>query len=192
MKKLMFYTILLLFAMVATACSADREQSKADDTNDAVPVTSHNKHEADILNTDGEKVGKATFSESADGVKIRVLAEGFEPGDKAIHIHETGKCETRDFKSAGGHFNPENKQHGSDNPRGFHAGDLPNINVSTEGKIDTEITASAVTLQAGQSNSLLDADGSSLVIHEKPDDYKTDPAGDAGDRIACAAIVEAK
>ena len=95
---------------------------------------------------------------------------------------------TAGFKSAGAHFNPANKEHGFENPKGFHIGDLPNLEVDAEGKVTAEVTTALVTLKPDVSNSLLDSDGSSLVIHEKADDYKTDPAGDSGNRIACSVI----
>lgn len=129
----------------------------------------------------------ATLSETSEGVKIELKAEGLQPGTKAIHIHETAKCEAPDFTSAGSHFNPGHRGHGFDNPKGFHAGDLPNIEISDKGTVNAVITAPEITLKAGE-KSILDADGSALVIHENADDYKTDPAGNSGARIVCGAI----
>jgi Cu-Zn family superoxide dismutase len=143
---------------------------------------------APILNAKGNKIGEVKLVDGIDGVTINIQAEGLSPGKHGIHIHETAVCTTPDFKSAGAHFNPGHKEHGFDNPKGFHLGDLPNLEVDAEGKVNAEVTTALVTLKPGVENSLLDADGSSIVIHDKVDDYKTDPAGNSGDRIACAAV----
>jgi superoxide dismutase, Cu-Zn family len=98
-----------------------------------------------------------------------------------------GKCDLPDFKSAGGHFNPTGKQHGKDNPLGSHAGDMANFDVSSDGSAHFSIVNTAVTLGSG-SNSLFHEGGTALVIHEKADDYKTDPTGNAGNRLACGVV----
>ena len=108
-------------------------------------------------------------------------------GPHAFHIHEQGNCELPGFKSAGGHFNPRGKKHGVKNPQGHHAGDLPNLVVGSDGEVEIEVIAGGVTLGPG-ANSLLSKSGTSLVIHADPDDDLTDPAGNAGARIACGAV----
>ncbi len=145
---------------------------------------------AQLKNADGETVATATFTEAAEGVVIEVRTEGLEPGLHGIHIHETGQCDPPDFKSAGGHFNPEGAMHGLENPEGPHAGDLPNLEVSDDGTASYRATTDRVTLGEGGS-SLFDSDGSALVIHADEDDQQTDPSGESGDRIACGAIVSA-
>ena len=145
---------------------------------------------APIMNTEGNEIGKVSFTESGDGVTISIQAEGLPPGVKGIHVHETGVCTPPDFTSAGGHFNPTHKEHGFDNPKGFHLGDLPNIEVDANGKVSAEVTTAEFTMKPGAANSILDSDGSALVIHENADDYKTDPSGNSGVRIACAAITK--
>lgn len=142
---------------------------------------------APLINAKGENTGEVTFVEDKDGVTITIIAEGLTPGLHGTHIHEKGVCTTPDFTSAGAHFNPSGKQHGFKNPKGFHAGDLPNIEVGEDGKVAVTMTTTDFTLKDSEI-SLLDSGGSSLVIHEKGDDYKTDPAGDSGARLACAAI----
>lgn len=154
---------------------------------DDLPAGSMQKpsYSTEIVNAKSEIIGEAVFSETEKGVIIQVKAENLEPGVKAIHIHETGKCGPPDFQTAGSHYNPKKTKHGFDNPKGYHAGDLPNITVSKTGKVNVKLTVPAVQLTA---DSLMDQDGSALVIHEKADDYKTDPAGNSGSRIACAAL----
>ncbi|HUJ26987.1 MAG TPA: superoxide dismutase family protein [Myxococcales bacterium] len=131
----------------------------------------------------GKPVGTAKLTQTAHGVLIAVELHDMKPGSHAIHLHETGKCEGPAFKSAGGHFNPAKKQHGFMTAEGPHAGDLPNIEVGPEGHARAEFIAADATMDA-----LQDADGSALVIHAKQDDYKSQPAGDAGDRVACGVI----
>ncbi|MCJ7842566.1 superoxide dismutase family protein [Lederbergia sp. NSJ-179] len=185
MKKLWF--LLLVTGMMMGACGSGEEAIPQVDE-EAIPVSGQADVHVKMMNTEEKEVGKATLKETEEGVKIHLQAEGLEPGTKAIHIHETGVCEAPDFQSAGGHFNPGGKEHGFQNPKGFHAGDLPNIEIEEDGTINVVITAPNLTLKQGEKNSLLDEDGSALVIHEKADDYKTDPAGNAGDRIVCGVI----
>ena len=119
------------------------------------------------------------------GVLIDANLSAVPPGYHGFHIHEVGKCEPPDFKSAGGHFNPEEDRHGLMTDAGPHAGDLPNIHVPENGKLRIEMLHQLVSLQG-----LLDDDGSAIVIHEGPDDYVTDPTGNAGARIACGVIIK--
>lgn len=144
--------------------------------------------ESDLINAEGESIGTVLLTEGKEGTGIRITAEGLEPGVKAIHVHEKGECTPPDFESTGSHVNPEHKEHGFENPKGFHAGDLPNIEVDKEGKVDLETVSQYVSLKEGHPGYLLDKDGSAVVVHEGPDDYKTDPAGNSGPRIACAAF----
>lgn len=141
---------------------------------------------AELKNLDGKTVGTAALSEAAEGVLITLAITDLPPGTHALHLHQTGACEPP-FASAGGHFNPGGKQHGFANPHGMHGGDLPNITVPDSRALTVDVFATGVTLGAG-ANGLLDADGSALVVHAGPDDYRSDPAGAAGDRIACGVI----
>ena len=143
---------------------------------------------ATLMNNQGQKVGDAKLTQTADGVKIDLTVEKLPPGVHAFHIHEKGDCQAHDFMSAGGHFNPNGKQHGLENPQGPHAGDLPNITVGADGRATVSTVAKLVTLKDGEKNSLFPPGGTSLVIHAQPDDNKTDPAGNAGARIACGPI----
>lgn len=142
---------------------------------------------ADIVNAQGQKIGTATLHPSASGVRIDVEVSQLPPGTHGIHIHTVGKCEGPAFASAGGHFNPTANKHGKDNPEGPHAGDLLNIEADAKGTAKASVSDSTVTLGGGP-NSLFHEGGTALVIHEKADDYKTDPSGNSGARIACGVV----
>jgi Cu-Zn family superoxide dismutase len=142
---------------------------------------------AELRNVSGQPVATATLTQVGDVVRIVLEAQGLPPGVKAVHIHEVGACEGPTFTSAGGHFNPLGKQHGLLNPQGAHAGDLANITIGPDGKGWMETSTQQVTLGPG-ATSLFDANGSALVIHAAPDDFRTDPTGNSGARIACGAI----
>jgi Cu-Zn family superoxide dismutase len=135
----------------------------------------------------GKSVGTAKLEADPAGVKITLAVKGLTPGDHAIHVHETATCTAPDFKSAGGHFNPDHKKHGKDSAEGPHAGDMPNFTVDAKGASTATVIAPGVTLTDGD-HSVFTGGGTALVIHDKADDMKTDPAGAAGDRIACGVI----
>ena len=140
-----------------------------------------------LMDPDGKQIGNVAISELAHGLRIFAQAGNVPPGVHAFHIHETGQCEPPDFESAGDHYNPTGKQHGWDNPEGPHAGDFANVHVHEDGRLAVEYFTNAVTLGEGETT-LFDDDGSAVVLHEGPDDYQTDPAGHAGNRIACGVI----
>ncbi len=142
---------------------------------------------ATILGPVGDKLGEAEFYEAPGGVRIDVNIIQQIPGLHAIHIHSVGKCEGPDFKSAGPHFNPNGKKHGTENPEGPHAGDLPNFEAGPDGHAKFSVVTAMVSLGDGP-DSLFQPGGTSIVIHEDPDDYKTDPSGNSGVRVACGVI----
>jgi Cu-Zn family superoxide dismutase len=141
---------------------------------------------ADLKDATGKSVGQATLTETPHGVLIHAMVMGVPVGPHAFHVHTTGVCEAP-FTSAGGHFNPGAKQHGISNDMGMHAGDMPNVVVGGDGMVTFDILNPGVTLKAG-ANSLFKDGGTALVLHGGADDYKTDPAGNAGPRIACGVI----
>ncbi|SCW60530.1 superoxide dismutase, Cu-Zn family [Paenibacillus tianmuensis] len=162
--------------------SEDSAAVMANEAKEAVQVN--------ILGKQGTTIGtaKLTPAESGGGVRIELEAASLSPGPHGFHVHETGKCEAPDFTSAGAHFNPEARKHGLNNSEGPHTGDLPNLEADQQGKVKADFVAKQLTLEPGQPHSLRKPGGTAFVIHEKADDFRTDPAGNAGGRIGCGVI----
>lgn len=137
---------------------------------------------ADFVDATGASIGSATLFQESGGVRIRTDLHGLPAGDHGFHVHMTGAC-AAPFSTAGGHYNPLSKKHGLLNPEGHHAGDLANLPVQANGIARADVMATGLTL-----SELFDADGSALVIHAAADDYKTDPSGNSGARIACGIV----
>lgn len=140
-----------------------------------------------VKNAKGEDIGRATLVSMINGVLVRLDLKNLPPGEHALHFHEKGSCVAPKFESAGPHFAPLKTSHGFDSSGGPHAGDMPNVMVAQNGTLKTEVMNPNVSLAQGD-NSLLRSGGTALVIHAKPDDYKSQPSGDAGDRLACGEI----
>jgi superoxide dismutase, Cu-Zn family len=141
---------------------------------------------ATLKDQKGAEVGVVDLTQTPAGVMLRLSLKGLPAGERAFHIHAIGRCEAP-FTTAGGHFNPGGQKHGLLVGPG-HAGDMPNLHVPAGGALVVEILNAAVTLEKGKPNSLFHSGGTSIVIHAGKDDYKSDPAGNAGDRIACGVI----
>jgi Cu-Zn family superoxide dismutase len=145
-----------------------------------------------LKTSDGKDAGTATFKETKGGkLSIHLMLKNLPEGDHAVHIHQKPLCEAPDFKTAGGHFNPDMKQHGTMNPMGHHNGDLPqNISVGVEHTANVTWTVDYLSLGTGNPNDIAGNGGTSIMVHEKADDMKTDPTGNAGNRIACGVIMD--
>lgn len=146
-------------------------------------MAGHYRAQADLRTADGRDAGKAIVEEIDGKLRVMVEVQGLPKGVHGTHIHTVGKCDAPDFTTAGGHWNPSQHQHGKENPAGPHAGDMPNLDVGDDGA-DRTIT----TLPAGTFEQLMDQDGAAFVVHATADDYKTDPSGNSGARIACGVF----
>lgn len=140
-----------------------------------------------LLDGQGRVRGKATLIQRKNGIVVRLRVAGLTAGVHAAHIHGVGNCTGPDFASAGGHWNPMHRKHGHDNPDGAHMGDMPNMTVAADGTGKFKYLVRGATI-AGMQDALLDGDGASVVIHAAADDYRTDPAGNAGARLVCGVI----
>ena len=154
-----------------------------DDMRTGAPVANGAVAVAILHNADGADVGRASATEVAGGLRVTIDVHGLPPGTHGAHVHTVGRCDAPDFASAGGHWNPTGMKHGSMNPAGPHEGDLPNLVIGTDGR-----GAVGVILPGATMAGLLDADGSSLVVHAGRDDLMTDPSGNSGARIACGVF----
>ena len=173
---------LVLLSLATAGCSKDGVSPGE---------VSGNVARAELVGADQAKYGEVIVAQGDNDLIVNIKAKGMSPGPHGVHIHETGKCEGPDFKSAGGHWNPAGKQHGFDNPQGAHAGDFFNLDIGADGTGSLEAMVSGGKLSDGDI-ALMDADGAAVVVHEGPDDLKTDPSGDSGGRLACGVFVRGR
>ena len=181
MTTTLFRSALFASAIAGSTLSCSRNPAPATTASQANPIT------VSLSDAKGASIGTATLSPDPSGVKITLAVSGLSPGEHAIHVHQTAQCDAPAFTTAGGHFNPEQKRHGLNNPDGPHAGDMPNFTVDATGRSTATIVAPGITLSDGP-HSVFTGGGTALVIHEKADDMRSDPAGNAGARIACGVI----
>lgn len=177
-------TILVVAALLAGGCvgrtaAEDRVEVTSEDVRDDARVA--------LADAGGRNVASAELDAESGGVRVRLATTAMAPGTYGAHVHMIGRCDAPDFASAGAHWNPTGAQHGRDNPAGAHLGDLPNLLVGTDGRGSVELLVAGANLGSGP-RGMLDADGSALVIHAAADDYRTDPSGNSGARIACGLV----
>jgi Cu-Zn family superoxide dismutase len=174
-------------ALALTACATDTEATEPEgavvSSTIGPPLLT-----AELRDAQGRARARATAEQSGDSLRVRIDATGMSPGSYGAHLHTVGRCDAPAFASAGPHWNPTGQMHGKDNPKGMHKGDLPNLMVGADGRGSLEYTIPNAGLSGMLPNRLIDEDGAAVVIHAKADDYRTDPSGNSGDRIACGVL----
>ena len=164
---------LVLSALMLAGCSTTQPINE---------VVAH----GELVRTDGTVAGTVELHQTGNGLAVRIAASGFEPGARALHLHQYGKCEAPTFMSAGTHLNPHGRTHGQFSETGRHLGDLPNLDIPNDGMIEVMLRIEGSLAEILPH--IFDADGTAVMIHAGADDYRTDPTGGAGARIACAIL----
>lgn len=184
-------TLLFTACAVALVGCKPKETPPAVDSNAmkpaaAAPAPAPAGATAAVVDAAGHALGTLTLTDATGGITVSGTLKGLTPGDHGIHIHTVGMCDAPAFTTAGGHWNPTTKMHGKDNPAGPHLGDLMMITAGADSSATVQLTTMGGSLHGD--NMLMDADGAAVVVHAKADDYKTDPSGNSGDRIACGIV----
>jgi Cu-Zn family superoxide dismutase len=182
---------LLAWSLPVIACGEGRRDAARDTTQpgmaqDGPSAAPAANITAPMRNAAGKDLGTLTLTEVGGGIGVSGRLTGLPPGVHGIHLHAVGRCEPPKFQSAGDHWNPTNRLHGLQNPKGPHNGDLPNLTVAGDSSTTVQLTSPGGTLR--YTNPLLDTDGAAVVVHARPDDYKSQPSGNSGDRIACGVV----
>lgn len=168
--------LILLTPLALLAC--ERGEMKT-----GMPVPGGRVAAAALATATGQPAGRATATEVAGGLRVTLDVMGMPPGTHGAHLHTVGRCDPPGFESAGPHWNPAATKHGSMNPQGPHAGDLPNLTVGPDGRGTLAVTLAGATLDGA-----LDADGTAVIVHAAADDLMTDPSGNSGGRVACGVL----
>lgn len=185
MLMIFAYTIAVVLCGAAALAPPDRLHAQEPAYGATAPAM---EATTTLVDSSGAEIGTATFTETPnEGVPIRLTLTNAAPGEHAVHVHQTGACEPA-FSAAGDHYAPEDRAHGVLHEEGSHAGDLPNVNVPEDGRLEIELVTDDLTLRPNETNTLFDGDGSALIMHEGADDYRSQPSGDAGPEIACGVI----
>jgi Cu-Zn family superoxide dismutase len=184
MTKLSLMTLTAAAALVAGCATSGGETRGPAPDEQAGPETAA----ADLRDSGGTVRARASAEEAGDSVRIKIEAVAMAPGGYGAHIHSTGRCDPPDFASAGPHWNPTGQEHGKDNPAGMHKGDLPNLLVGADGRGSFEYTIPGAAVSGRGPNAILDGDGAAIVVHAAADDFRTDPSGNSGARIACGVL----
>jgi Cu-Zn family superoxide dismutase len=172
----------IMAALAVGACTTAGREEPAAEVPAAPSVV-----QADVRDATGRTVARASLSDVGDAVRVRIESAGLASGTYGAHVHSVGRCDAPAFESAGPHWNPTTRMHGRDNPGGQHLGDLPNLMVGTDGRGSFEFTIPGASLSGGQ-RAVLDGDGAAIVVHARADDYRTDPSGNSGTRLACGVL----
>lgn len=178
-------------ALANAACATEGETTEPAAVTDSGPIVSTIGPpvlNADLRDAQGRSRARASVEQSGDSLRVRIEATGMTAGAYGAHVHTTGRCDAPAFTTAGPHWNPTGQMHGKDNPKGMHKGDLPNLMVGADGRGSLEYTIPHAILSGMLPTKLVDEDGAAVVIHARPDDYRTDPSGNSGDRIACGVL----
>src|SRR5829696_3878436 len=182
--------VLIAGCIASFACGPDRSESdqaqSSEQQHSSDSGTAVTRLAATMRNAQGKDLGRLTLTQAGEGIQVSGRLTNLPAGEHAIHLHAVGRCDMPSFESAGGHWNPTDKQHGTRSPGGPHLGDMPNIRVGQDGSAMVEVTTSGGSIR--DQNALLDADGAAVVVHAKPDDTRAQPSGNAGDRIACGVV----
>ena len=182
--------VLVAGCIALFACGRDRSESdqaqSSEQQHSPDSGTAVTRLPATMRDAQGKDLGRLTLTQAGQGVLVSGRLTGLPPGEHAIHLHTVGRCDAPKFESAGAHWNPTNQKHGAETSGGPHLGDLPNISVGRDSSVTVEATTPGGTFR--DQNALLDTDGAAVVVHAKPDDYKSQPSGNAGDRIACGVV----
>jgi Cu-Zn family superoxide dismutase len=175
MRTVMTTVMILSAGLMASGCARDVEAGAA--------TPGGRTAIAQLRTAAGADAGRATATEVTGGIRYTIDARGLPAGTHGAHVHMVGRCDVPDFTTAGGHWNPSGRQHGTMNPQGPHAGDLPNLIIGADGRGTIGITIAGATMDG-----LLDPDGSTMMVHATADDLRTDPSGNSGGRIACGVF----